>query len=442
MILDDYCHSAKAHLQIVPVNSSDEQVQMVFVDAFLQNNRLENVTQVMGYHPGYLDCFLKTQHYLLYEDGPLTYEFRHYIAMMAAGRHQCSYLMKLHMQEFLLQGGDPAWLQGLNFIPKKLRDLYEVNKILAHRPWLITKEHIERLTRGNNNWSIGEVVHALILLAHFHSLSSFVFGCGINHELDHEGGYTYRPPSVGEANANEADYSSDSSNGDSAVDSEGGLETLMLKMRELTEAEEEETTQEELLKRFEKVEIQSAEIVTSSKVPSPKSDILKFVDDAKFAYEDFAKRGSVTDIPTFRAQDYSWEDHGFSLANRLYSDIGNILDEKFNVAYNLTYYTMGDNTAVDTSSFRRAIWNYIHCMYGIRHDDYNYGEVNQLLERNLKAYIKTVTCYPERLTKKDYDGVMREFKHSEKVHVNLMLFEARLQAELLYGLRAVMRYMT
>ena len=33
----------------------------------------------------------------------------------------------------------------------------------------------------------------------------------------------------------------------------------MLKMRELTEAEEEETTQEELLKRFEKVEIQSAE---------------------------------------------------------------------------------------------------------------------------------------------------------------------------------------
>lgn len=76
---------------------------------------------------------------------------------------------------------------------------------------------------------------------------------------------------------------------------------------------------------------------------------------------------------------------------------------------------MGDNTSVDTTAFRRTIWNYIHCMYGIRHDDYNYGEVNQLLERNLKAYIKTVTCYPERLKKKDYDGVMREFKHSEKV---------------------------
>ena len=114
-------------------------------------------------------------------------------------------------------------------------------------------------------------------------------------------------------------------------------------------------------------------------------------------------------------QDYSWEDHGFSLANRLYPDIGTYLDDKFNTAYNLTYYTMGDNTDVDTSSFRRSIWNYIHCMFGIRHDDYDYCEVNQLLERNLKAYVKSVTCFPERVTRRDYDSFMREFKHSEKV---------------------------
>jgi sestrin len=80
-------------------------------------------------------------------------------------------------------------------------------------------------------------------------------------------------------------------------------------------------------------------------------------------------------------------------------------------------------------------------LYGIRHDDYDYGEVNQLLERPLKAFIKTVCCYPERITKTDYDNVMREFKHSEKVHVNLMIMEAKLQAELLYGLRTVMKLM-
>ena len=76
---------------------------------------------------------------------------------------------------------------------------------------------------------------------------------------------------------------------------------------------------------------------------------------------------------------------------------------------------MGHNTDVDTTAFRQAIWNYIHCMFGIRHDDYDYKEVNQMLERSLKSYVKTVTCYPERTTKKDYNSFMRGLKHSEKV---------------------------
>lgn len=71
-----------------------------------------------------------------------------------------------------------------DFIPQKLRAIYEINKILAHRPWLLTKEHIERLTKGVNSWSLAEVVHAIVILAHFHSLSSFVFSCGLNQELD------------------------------------------------------------------------------------------------------------------------------------------------------------------------------------------------------------------------------------------------------------------
>lgn len=32
-------------------------------------------------------------------------------------------------------------------------------------------------------------------------------------------------------------------------------------------------------------------------------------------------------------QDYSWEDHGFSLVNRLLPDMGQLLDEKFQVTH-------------------------------------------------------------------------------------------------------------
>ena len=38
-------------------------------------------------------------------------------------------------------------------------------------------------------------------------------------------------------------------------------------------------------------------------------------------------------------QDCSWSEHGFSLANRYYTDIGTLLDEKFGTTYNLTYRT-------------------------------------------------------------------------------------------------------
>lgn len=73
----------------------------------------------------------------------LTFIWRWFCRLQAAGRHQCSYLIQQQVNEFLQQGGDERWLQGLHSIPAKLRDLYEINKILAHRPWLITKDHIE-----------------------------------------------------------------------------------------------------------------------------------------------------------------------------------------------------------------------------------------------------------------------------------------------------------
>lgn len=58
------------------------QTQMLYVDAFLQNNRLDHVTQLVGFHPSYLECFLRTQQFLLREDGPLPFDYRHFIAIM------------------------------------------------------------------------------------------------------------------------------------------------------------------------------------------------------------------------------------------------------------------------------------------------------------------------------------------------------------------------
>ncbi|XP_076611917.1 sestrin-1 isoform X3 [Chaetodon auriga] len=433
--------------EILKVSKVDTRTQSIFEDAFAALGRLDNISVVMGFHPQYLESFLRTQHYLLQMDGPLSLHYRHYIGIMAAARHQCSYLVNLHVNDFLQVGGDPKWLNGLDEAPQKLQQLGELNKILAHRPWLLTKEHIERLLKAEeHSWSLAELIHAVVLLTHYHSLASFTFGCGITPEIHCDGGHTFRPPSLSQycvcdiANGNGHANHHDDQLGNQEMC--GEVEVLMERMKQLQECrDDEEASQEEMATRFEREKTESMLVVTAEDDEcAPSRDISRHFEDPSYGYKDFSRRGEH--VPTFRVQDYSWEDHGFSLVNRLYPDVGQMLDEKFQMAYNLTYNTMATHKDVDTSMLRRAIWNYIHCMFGIRYDDYDYGEINQLLDRSFKIYIKTMVCSPEKTTKRMYESFWRQFQHSEKVHVNLLLMEARMQAELLYALRAITRYMT
>jgi sestrin len=381
----------------------------------------DHVTKVIRYHPKYFEHYIKTHRYLMYDDGPLPFATRHYLAIIAAGRNKCNYLVNLHEEEFKDAGGDPRWLNGLEFIPQKLRAIYDVNKILAHRPWLLTKEHIERLTKGTNSWSLAEVVHAIVILAHFHSLSSFVFSCGLNQEVD----ASLKSESV-EASSGEVEIepeikpsttppfiqrlkleqqrlhhqhhqmmkeqeenrkilqmnNQNVANG-ADVSSCDNVEMLMKRMQDLSEKKK-ECSETELSNRFKNVELQvrsrqalsiarfstrflqAAQLATTpdQSIIDVTPSISHYVDDPNYTYQDFARRGAENIPHTFRVQDYSWDDHGYSLVNRLYNDVGFLLDDKFRVAYNLTYKTLAGRQNVDTSKFRRAIWNYIQCIYG------------------------------------------------------------------------------
>ncbi|XP_029023041.1 sestrin-2 isoform X2 [Betta splendens] len=414
--------------------------QDILLESFLSLGRVDHITMVMALHHDYLSCFLKTQHALFELDGPLPRHWRHYIAIMAAARHHCSYLVQQHSVGFLEAGGEESWLSSLERAPTKLRSLQTLNKLLAHRPWLIAQQHIQELVcpGAEPRWSLAELIHAVIIMAHAHSLCSFVWGCGINPEPDHIGGYTFRPSSP--ADVTHSPHSPAHEEGRSEF-SDGAMEVeaLMKRMVELQQQQEdEECTQEEMVTRFERERSES--IPTAVVRGAPPDLVLCLVEDPEFRYEDFAPRGEQAP-PTMRAQDYSWEDHGFSLVNRLLPDMGQLLDEKFQVVSDLTYHRIAMHEGVDTHTLRKALWNYIHCLYGIRYDDYDYGSVNVLLERSLKVFVKTMACHPEQTVVRVYNAFWRHFRHSEKVHANLIVMEARLQAALLYTLRAITHYM-
>jgi len=384
------------------------------------------------------------------------------------------------------------WLDtGLPGASTKLQKLGKINQILAHQPWTIQPNHIEEITRSGSkdNWSLSELVYAIVLMAHFHSFSSFIESCvsvedgsksqqnlssspintkpvpNVNttrpydctspskgslertsskEKRHRKGSMDSRQASVesccaAEESAVPYDCSAPAKNCGSGSPGSDLVDSLVQKMEQLRSQPEADS--DELEARFERVKETSAELgVKLDKLNSTidaHPDIRKFLLSPDFHYVDFAQRDRKQEFPTFRVQDFNWDEEGFSVISRFYDEIAQLLDDKFRTAYNMTYRTMGRLTAVDTSMFRRATWNYIQCLYGVRWDDYDYAKVNVLLHRSLKKYIKTAACYPNRCSSEEYKSIMQDFLTSEKIHVCLLVAEAKFQTELLYALRAI-----
>jgi sestrin len=119
--------------------------------------------------------------------------------IQAASQHKCQYIVSKLTDDFLINGGNIDWLQGLQHTPTKIRNLAKLNTILAHQPWRLQAADIGALVRGapnpQDNWTTSEIVHIIVILSTFHSLSSFVLGCGIVPEYDSIGGYIYEQSS-------------------------------------------------------------------------------------------------------------------------------------------------------------------------------------------------------------------------------------------------------
>ncbi|XP_053735026.1 sestrin-3 isoform X2 [Synchiropus splendidus] len=417
----------------VMVSSEEERVSLLLMKALVSRGSVDAVCQQMASHPQYLESFLRTQHYILHMDGPLPLPYRHYIGIMAAARHHCNYLVCLHTAQFLRVGGDPLWLQSLEAAPPRLRLLDQINKVLAHQPWLTSSSHIQSLLKsGEQCWSLAELVQAVVILAHCHSLCSFVFGSDTNSD--------FAPVVVKSPNGTPPTFCPfDAANGNTNVPQtlaappehrtrrrslDSSCDVGCLKERIQKSQEEREKREERLLQTHADMDEEEDLIFLA--------DASRFITDPDFCYEEFARRED-DHFQVFRVQDYSWEDHGFSLINRLYSDIGHLLDDRFRRVTSLP--------SLHSPDLKRAIWNYIQCVLGIRYDDYDYGEVNRLLERDLKLYIKAVACFPDATKAPACPLSWTPLKPSEQIHVNLLIMEARLQAELLYALRAITKYM-
>ncbi|GJQ10517.1 hypothetical protein GpartN1_g2308.t1 [Galdieria partita] len=445
--------------QLPTVQNANCVTLRLFTDNFLFTGRISTVVRVMAFFPSYLEAYIQSYRAIMRRPGPLPETWRNYLGVMAGARLRCSYICHMQETEFLLHGGDIRWLESDEHVPPKLLVLRELNAILAHQPWLLKKEHLQRLIHpisalGQVSWSLSECVLAILIFSHFHSLAGFIEGCGLCPDIDMDSRdsliriqLTREQNGFTEINANDS-YNPSHESPDTLHTPQSEVEATRQLVEKLKraiylqdEANYSETGDLLFAKSASVDSNERAFIGTSTEALETKYTRIAGFADYPLRHEDFDVNSKTYKI--FRIHEYNWSDHGYALINAFYEDgeLASLLDTQFETIYQLTDNSIGMNTNVDTSIFRRAIWVYVHRLMGIMHDDYDYRLVNLILKQSLKAFIKKVACKPETISRNDYERMGLALRPEEKVHIVLLSMEARKQAELLYGLHAIMQWM-
>lgn len=445
----------------------DATTKHMMAKSFIANGRFSHVYRLMIYFPSYMQRHAQTFNQVMRYQGPLPRSWRNYIAIMAASQHSCQYLVSLQTSEFLQNGGDASWLQGLAWAPVKLRKLASLNTILAHQPWMLGKENIETLLKGSDNWSKSELVQAIVVFATFHSLSSFVMGCGVAQEIDMPGGTEAEMENILES------LQSEPSSPDVDEELLNHSAQLVFRLKGL-EVDVDGADQQEVFANCEEQETFRPESDHASSIHSSRhsrddnlggdvsamssnsaladetpinyifEDLSRFLSDSELSHVDFDYKSQQYSI--FRLQDYNWEEHACPSISKYLPETGDFIDREFNAILNLTDNSIFNSRQqaespenVDTWPFRQAIWYYVLRLAGLSHDDYNYHEVNIYLNKRIKQYIKKVACYPEQIVPSDFHRMGFTFRPDEKCQINLLASEARKCSELVYALCALQK---
>eukprot|EP00871_Galdieria_phlegrea_P001961 jgi/Galph1/2766/GphlegSOOS_G1422.1 len=420
--------------QLPTLKDANSVVLRLFTDNFLYTGRVSTVVRVLAFFPSYLEAYIQSYRAIMRRPGPLPETWRNYLGIMAGSRLHCSYISHMQETEFLLHGGDIRWLET------------DATSTLAIKP-----DHLQKLIQSNRSsnqfsWSLSECVLAILIFSHFHSLAGFIEGCGLCPDIDMDcRDSTIRSLLTKEHSDwhqhNDSKLCTNEEK-DSKVEVEATHQLVerLRKAIHLDSYSHSETDDQTFAKSAISEGSEGMYLPKDKELESKYERIAGFV-EYPLNHEDFDVNSKHYKI--FHIHEYNWSDHGYALINAFYEDgeLASLLDKQFQVIYHLTDNSIGNNTNVDTSVLRRAIWCYVHRLMGMMHDDYDYRLVNLVLQQPLKAFIKKVVFKPETISRNDFDRMGLALRPEEKAHIVLLCMEARKQAELLYGLHAIMQGM-
>ena len=165
------------------------ELQSILDGLFFEHGRLRPHERTLCWFPTYLKHFTETSKQIIGTScttDVLSLDQKLYLAIMAVSCYQCDYLLNILEEQFLLEGGDLTWISdGLGKADPRLVRFSELNEIMAFRPWSISTIHLQRVLLGDGaspQISVAQLVKGAIVLAHYHSLCSFVLGQGLTED--------------------------------------------------------------------------------------------------------------------------------------------------------------------------------------------------------------------------------------------------------------------
>ena len=344
-------------------------------------------------------------------------------------------MVKLQELDFLGCGGDPTWLKhgiAASTLPPKLYALMELNELLAHQPWLITAEKMEKLltlqSSKDATWNVGELVHAIGIMVTFHAICGVVWGLGITPELDISEKFVVSDATVPEQTAEFATDTNRIFN--------------MLKTAPTNFSKQRQSWMESVTEKKNSIWAQTEDENTKLTLGSGSigsEDCAKYIGSFGMEYNDFDVTSNQYSI--FYKALYNWDNDGYALVDQFLDGFAPLLGSELHHIRALTYNSFANVGSVDTTAFREAIWHYAHRIKGLLDDDYNYAEVNQLLNRQMKYYVKKLTCFPQTVTMTDFLNLGIDLQPSEKCHIALLATEASKEASITYALKALSAYL-
>jgi hypothetical protein len=380
-----------------PDRTEQEVYERVMKELFLSIGRVPNHERIMGSYPLYLEKHFEVVKSIFLNESSISSVWRYYIAYMAAAAHKCEYLMRL--TQALCCRFNQDWLPDPRDLPEKLNILRKVNSKLAHRPWEFSEKDIKELAK---HWNPNELILALTILCQFHCLSGFVFGLGIAPEFD-------------------LPIHCDKEQIIPEIKTEKPKINIVAVLNNYEEIKEEEEYMSDM----------------SEDVYGEEEDF--YYSEIAGDFIGYVNYPMDTIVRPFNASDFRFADQAYYIMEKIIPDVAECIWSRIMTTFAMTYEYVGQDTGVNTGPLRRAIWNYVQRVYGLQYDDYNYTDINRFLKINTKKYIKKTACFPEMVQKQDYVNIELDLTHDEMVHLNLLICEARFEAQLVYMLHAVQR---